>query len=265
MPTILFRRSLEMEEEYNALITTDWKVCTHLLELPRNDLIIGRYSVLPFYQEVEEELKLINCELINTYNQHRYIADIENWYNDLREYTPETWFVWNGLPDCSFVVKGRTNSRKFNWDRQMFAATRNDVPRIVYTLMDDSMIRDQSLCVRRYVPLRRFDVGINGLPVTNEWRIFFYKNTLLAGGYYWANFEDCKPYEFKDLPKQAFDLLRVVSNIVSAHTNFFVVDIAETESGDWIVIELNDGGMSGLSMIDPLEMYRNLSAALTLK
>lgn len=46
--------------------------------------------------------------------------------------------------------------------------------------------------------------------------------------------------------------------IVSQNTNFYVVDIAETKFGEWIVIELNDGQMSGLSDIDAAWFYNAL-------
>jgi hypothetical protein len=36
------------------------------------------------------------------------------------------------------------------------------------------------------------------------------------------------------------------------------MDIAKTQSGEWIVIELNDGQMSGLSENDPNVLYKNL-------
>lgn len=36
------------------------------------------------------------------------------------------------------------------------------------------------------------------------------------------------------------------------------MDIAQKEDGGWVVVELNDGSMSGLSCIDPDELYNNL-------
>ena len=45
-------------------------------------------------------------------------------------------------------------------------------------------------------------------------------------------------------------------------TNFFVMDIARTAEGKWIIIELNDGQQSGLSNVDPEELYSNLAKAL---
>jgi hypothetical protein len=41
-----------------------------------------------------------------------------------------------------------------------------------------------------------------------------------------------------------------------------VLDIAETEKGDWILIEMNDAQMSGLSMNDPQMLYKRLAQFL---
>lgn len=46
---------------------------------------------------------------------------------------------------------------------------------------------------------------------------------------------------------------------VSPHINFFVMDVARTEDGKWLLIELNDGQMSGLSENNPEVLYSKLS------
>ena len=40
------------------------------------------------------------------------------------------------------------------------------------------------------------------------------------------------------------------------------IDVAQTESGEWIVVELNDGQMSGLSENNPEVLYKNLTTVL---
>jgi glutathione synthase/RimK-type ligase-like ATP-grasp enzyme len=54
-------------------------------------------------------------------------------------------------------------------------------------------------------------------------------------------------------------LEKTVENAVS----FYAIDVAETESGDWVVIEINDGQMSGLSCNSPKDLYFNLFRAIT--
>jgi hypothetical protein len=257
---VWYRNYSDDRDEFEALQRSSCPYTERLVRIPPNSLVVGRYSVLPYYQDLELELAIDNSRFINSWTQHRYVADIRNWYQDLIGFTPQTWTTWHDLPEASFVLKGLTNSRKHSWDTMMFAATRADVTRVAGELLKDQMIGDQGLVVRRYIPLRRFDTAINGLPITNEWRCFYSGTQLLSCGYYWSNFEECKPYD--TLPDEAVALLNKVAPIVAKHINFWVVDIAETDNGDWIVIELNDGQMSGLSMIDPLSFYETMRDAI---
>jgi len=113
---ILYRAyEFDFEEEELIAMKTHFHTVPNRTNINPNSLVIGRYSVLPFYKELEEDLKINNSTLINTYEQHKYIADLQNWYADLHEYTPKTWFKLEDLPKeikGSFVLKGETNSKK---------------------------------------------------------------------------------------------------------------------------------------------------------
>lgn len=225
--------------------------------LPKGSLVVGRYSVLPHYNELERDLSYIDCKLINSFNQHRFVADIHQWYPIVQEWTPKTWFSrWDLIPEGKYVVKGKTNSRKWRWNTHMFAEGKVNLCKVLNRLYDDVFISEQGICVREYVPLRTFEIGINGLPFTNEWRMFFLGDQLIAQGYYWGCYEREQP---EDLPTEAIEFAQMIATQVSNYVNFFVLDIAQTEEGNWILIEINDGQMSGLSTIDPTTFYENLS------
>ena len=49
-----------------------------------------------------------------------------------------------------------------------------------------------------------------------------------------------------------------VIDLIGNAASYYAIDVAETQSGEWIVIEINDGQMSGLSQNDPDELYTNL-------
>ena len=259
MTSILFREDADNTEEKSIAE----KICdqhnfvklyNYRTQIPNNELVIGRYSVLPFYKELEQELKLKGCKLINTYTEHQYIADVMAWYQDIPSFTPATWTTWAHLEKGPWVVKGKTNSRKFQWNTLMFAENREQLIDVIRNLMIDPLIREQGVVVREYVPLKKLDESINGLPVSAEWRCFFYKEEMIASGFYWSTHEDCA----REMPEGAFQLAKTVAKIISQKATFFVIDVAEKQDGGFIVIEINDGQMSGLSMIDPQNFYERL-------
>ena len=226
-----------------------------------NKLVIGRYSVLPYYKELEKDLEQQGSKLINTYQQHEYIADFF-YYHSVKEFTPKTYFgeygVPQGVPDTGpFVVKGTTNSRKFEWNTKMFAKTREEAINIALELSKDSLIASQGTIIREYVPLKTYEIGINGLPFSNEWRFFYLGEKRLSYGYYWSIAQ-----KRGEMTQEGLDFADKIAKIVSKETNFFVLDIAEKEAGGWLLVELNDGQMSGLSDNRPEELYGNLCLAI---
>ena len=242
--------------------------CLNSRVLCKDALVIARYSALPEYQELERDLRYLNSTLINSYQQHLYIADLQNWYYDLQDLTPRTWSDGNFhlVPEEGpFVLKGATNSRKYSWDTHMWAKNKREAIEVHTRLCEDGLIGNQGVYIRRYVPLETLMVGLRGLPITREYRFFVYKRQILSGGFYWSSHTyelstmnvDVDPNE---VPREF--LQKVISKIQNTEIceppTFYVIDVAKTTSGEWIVIELNDGQMSGLSENSAETLYSNL-------
>lgn len=225
-----------------------------------NNLVVSRYSCLPYYKELEDDLSYRDSKLINSYEQHNYIADFDYYY-DLKDLTFQTWFSFTDIPSTEqgpFVVRGRTNSRKKQWNKLMFAPDRKEAVRIQCELFQDPFIGTQGLVFRKYIPLKKLGEGINGQPWTNEWRFFFLGTTELYRGYYW--YDDT--LHLAGLTSDGIALAHEAAKIISKKCNFFAVDIAEEENGKWWVVEINDGQMSGIPTDSSQELYRNLYASL---
>lgn len=255
---MLFRSDFCTEEEREACLHEFPETVSNRMELLHKDgsLVVGRYSVLPYYRELEIDLKIVGKRLINSFFQHRYIADFE-YYRDIQEDTFETWDDTNFYQcqyDGPFVVKGKTNSRKNQWAKMMFAPTKRDALNIAGELKCDMLIGQQDIIYRKYVPLVTFGGDLGGLPYTNEWRFFLLGTTILCSGYYWSTAE----YIPEKTPKEATELVEKVAPALSRNCNFYVVDVAETANGHWAVVEVNDGQMSGLSECRAEELYANL-------
>lgn len=234
-----------------------------------DSLVIGRYSVLPYYHELYNDLACNDCKLINDFEQFDYVAGMY-YYNDIKDYTFPTWFDSVAhIPQDEqgpFIVKGRTNSRKSEWRSLMYAKDKADAIRIQCELYKDPFIGPQGLVFRKYIPLKRLGQSpITGQPYVNEWRFFFYKDKLLAKSFYWTNANESDILK-AELSKEGIDLAFLVANILKENTNFFAIDIAQKEDGDWIVVEVNDGQMAGLPMVEMADdLYSNLAKALEIE
>lgn len=258
MVVCLFRDDQTNREEYEVAQKYLNTVNRRSL-VPDNSLVIGRYSVLPFYKELEDDLSTRGSRLINSYKQHRYIADFD-WYEDLKDLTFRSWTSMVDVPlDVEeFVVKGRTNSRKFDWNTMMYADSRTKALSIAFELYKDPLIGQQDIVFREYIPLETFEIGINGMPMTNEWRVFFYKGWCVASGFYWSIMDDMSKVDESSFLNGGIDLALKASDLIKNNANFYAIDVAKKADGQWIVVEVNDGQMSGLSTISPDSFYSNL-------
>lgn len=266
-PVVLFRDDLDTEGE-RAIAAQHLPVVSYRSEVPKYAVVIGRYSVLPFYEELDNELRLTRtARLINTPTEHRWIADALQWSGVggvLDGLTPRSYSEWGRIPEGAYVVKGRTNSRKHQWNGRMFAPTRAAVADVCRRLWDDPMLSDQGLIVRPYVPLVQLGEGLNGLPITNEWRTFWLRTeagaACLGFGFYWASHPELA--SAARWTTEAWAVAQEAAARVCEHATFFVLDLAETADGRWIVIEVNDGQMSGLSMVNAAAFYTRLRVVL---
>lgn len=252
---ILYRNTgdWEFEHEYAAKY---FKCISNRAQISTNQLIIPRYSALPFYKELEEEVNYKQARLINSYYQHQYVADLKNWYYDLQEYTPKTWFRLEDIPEEGpFVLKGETNSKKNYWNTHMFAKNKREAIQVHSNLCADSLIGEQEIYVREFVPLKTYIEGIQGQPITHEYRVFACFGEILSMGYYWSNYYEDIQLEDDPPPNS---LIQTIVDKTKDNINFVVIDLAKAEDNEWVLIELNDGSMSGISENEPESLYLNL-------
>ncbi len=263
-PVILFRKDFNFDNEME-IASKYFDVYTSRTVIPKNSLVIGRYSCLPYYHELVEDLRFNNSQLINGLYEHQYIANFDYYY-DVEKMTFPTWFNLSDMPmskrDKPIVLKGKTNSKKFQWKTHMFAENFQKAVHMSAELLNDPFIGPQGLIYREYIPLETFEIGVNDIPMTNEWRLFFYKNQLITYAYYWGILDDLTIIDKikQDFIDNGIKFAQSVAKEISEFTNFFVLDVAKTQDGKWILVEVNDGQQSGLNgMINPEELYSNLS------
>lgn len=261
IPKILFRAGSDLMDQVELQAAKEYFDCLpSRMVISRGDLVIPRYSLYPWAKELISDIEYVGAKTINSYSQVQYISDLGNYIPDLGELTPLTWTDITAIPEGSFVLKGETNSKKNQWNKLMFASNKQEAIRIYGELSEDSLIGNQKIYIREYVPLKKFMTGVNGQPIVNEYRFFIAYGNIVAGGYYWQNYicdlvDNGISPSIENVPTI---FLQEVIDRIGDNSNAFVVDVAETEDGEWMVVELNLFEQSGLSEIHPRVLYNNL-------
>lgn len=266
---VILMRSLGQESEQEELACQSYFKRLHLRsEVKKDDLVVCRYSALPYFDELVMDIHNIGAHIINSYAAHTYCAQFEYYY-DIEDLTFESWERLDMVPrkyhQSPFVVKGKTNSRKQQWNSKMFANNFVQASSIAAELMCDGLIGQQGIVIRKFEPLETFEVGINGLPFTNEWRVFFLDEKPISWGYYWGACEqEGKISQARSgFEKEGLLCAQECAKRIHQRLPFSAIDVARTKSGRWMVVEVNDGQQAGLNgTIEAQQFYENLSKAV---
>jgi hypothetical protein len=209
-------------------------------------------------------LQLINSPL-EYLNGHYF----PNSYPQIQDHTPRSVsFEWSGVLDLDVVmgklavfgsrpliIKDYVKSEKHDWEQACFipsAADREAIERVTRQFLElRGKYLNKGLVYREYVDLEQLSRhSKSGMPLSNEFRIFYLHHEMLISAPYWEEGE----YNGKQPNFEPFH--QIASRIES---NFFTMDVAKQSSGEWVIMELGDGQVSGLPMqIDTNEFYRRL-------
>lgn len=265
-PIVLIRAGAESDPAWveAAAAARVFPVARSLHEVPEGSLVIGRYALQPFYQAIEQELAARGCQLINSYEQHRFAADLGNWSDLLGSDTFSSWTSLDQVPDgIPLIVKGETNGRKHDWAESFYAADKTAAGRIAGRLRSDPLLTGQQLYFRAYEPLREL-LASDGQrpPIVEEYRFFVCDGQLLASGFYWGQCAELAAEAGLDPSLVPAEFLTRSIARIGARIRFYALDIARTAAGQWRVVEVNDGCASGLTTIEPERLYRALAKTL---
>ena len=194
---------------------------------------------------------------------------LPSWYGLVERDTARS--VWSdGVPDSDevrrmlgqfhhqpLIVKDYVKSRKHEWAEACFIPDSSDgvgAEKIIDTFIErqgDELAG--GIVLREYVPLTM--VGrheVSGMPIAKEVRVFCFQHRVVAQIQYWNGRceEDVSPCQ------------RLIDAAQCVNSPFFTIDMAQKADGDWMIIEIGDGGVSGLQGFDPTVFYRNLAALL---
>jgi ATP-grasp domain, R2K clade family 3 len=228
---------------------------------------IGSIPTLAHYRAVYRAAGALGVRLLNSPAQHQRALEGDRALVALGDLTPATVVV-TAVDQCAaaaeqlgfpLFVKGVVKSHKeAGWDACV-ATSLPQLQRLVeQTLARPAMTRGRVL-VRQVAPLRHVEDAVGDFPISREYRVFLAREQVLASGFYWEEYADTWRLTPADeqavlgLAQEAARRLRVP---------FLIVDIAQVESGAWLVVEVGDAQCAGLSQVSPLRLWSGLLRVL---
>lgn len=169
------------------------------------------------------------------------------WDTDL----DEAWEAASSLGKPPYLVKDHVKSAKEDWENCCLIpanADRETFDRICRNFIEHRGDRfERGLVFRTVLPLRHLGESDYGYPIHDEYRLFFWQGELLlAEAYHELGGETMDFSRFRGLGRK-FD------------SPFFTADVAQLENGEWMIIEMGDGGVSALPpLVEPTMFYELL-------
>ena len=192
---------------------------------------------------------------------HEAATYLPLWFPQVADHTfPSVWTegtnleaAWSAartLGPPPWVVKDHVKSAKEQWWTASFVpegVDRTEFDDICTSLLDARGDRfERGFVIRSFVPLERIPHPVAGVLIYNEHRLVFFHGRLVAAA----------PYNDEvDVPRPDYDRFAWLGERIDSP--FFAVDIARSEAGSWVVVEVNDGGSITLpDLLDPRDLLR---------
>ena len=227
----------------------------------------AQYRIL-YYDLLNKNYKLINT--VEEYQNCHYLPDSLQF---IGHRTPVTVFekvssgdYFNTLLEkvkifgnSPVIIKDYVKSEKHDWHTACFVTDASDTEQLKKTIDNFLHLRGQYLnegiVIRAFEELNGLTIhSKSGMPLTEEYRLFFLNKQLLAIYNYWEE----GTYDLAKPDTKEFDELAATID-----SNFFSMDIARTKSDGFIIIELGDGQVAGLpDRADKGDFYMRLKEAI---
>jgi ATP-grasp domain-containing protein len=239
-----------------------------------NDIIYRGWLMKPeHYERLAAELP---GRLITSPADYQAAYNFPIWYHKVEQHTPNTLIItresvesdFNGkldtiaaqvkdhFGDKPCFVKDYLKSAKHRWFDACYIPSAQDteeVKRIISNFLDIVSVNlTGGLCIREFITFKQ--IGIHSKihsPLINEWRAFLHYGKVFYLCPYWAegDYSGNKP-EVSMIEEMAIGL---------QHLPFIALDVAEADD-KWMIIEVNDGGGSGVPECgDVKEFYMKLA------
>ncbi|MES2734143.1 MAG: ATP-grasp domain-containing protein [Bacteroidota bacterium] len=244
-------KRIKPSEKLSKAIYRGWMLTPKQYSILYNDLLLKNYKLINTVEEYQnchylpDSLKFIESRTPKTVFEK---FDNENSVDKLIEKSK----VFGQKP---VILKDYVKSEKHDWETACFVENASNIGNLKLTINNLIKLRDkylnEGIVVREFVELNDLTIhSKSGMPLTEEYRLFFCNKKLVGIYDYWEEGE----YKFSKPDTDEFE--KMAKQIDS---NFFSMDIARQKSGELIIIELGDGQVAGLpDRTDRNEFYKQL-------
>ena len=208
-----------------------------------------------FYFALREQ----NVELMTSCRNYERLHAFPNIYPDIAEDTPPILVFPEGEKVDLDEIKKRFN--RFKLKDYAKSVKGNSFPQCFTSDISEEEFRSWlekfyqfrgelftgGICIKKHVDLKKYGLK------TNEFRVYYVCGNIISV---------CRnSLQGNTTPEPSEELLH---KYIQLNSPFYTIDYAETEDGNWIIIETGDGQVSGLSEGQDYEaFYRALYHALT--
>jgi ATP-grasp domain, R2K clade family 3 len=241
---------------------TQFFACRRPWNRPEQITAIARFGAVINYDELYQQLAADGIFLVHSPEQHLLASELPRWYPLLEGLTPKSlWFSEPpniaileqtiGLP---FFLKG---SRQTSRHKAALSIIRSseDYYQAIKIYQEDPILRWQDIVCREFVQLRPVpSESSEKIPSSFEFRSFWWRGQCVGAAQYWST-----SYHWNQQEEKAA-LAIAGEAALRLNLPFVVIDVAQTITGEWIVIECNDAQESGYAAISPFTLWQNLIA-----
>ena len=216
------------------------------------------------YGLLDEALSDRGYRLIVGQHEYRETVTLPNYFEAVEDLTPpalwtdepdieEAWELAGQFKGAPLIVKDHMKSAKEAWLEACFVpeGASFDVFKSICEELRDR--RGESFAngfvIRPFIPLKRLGAHWTGSPISEEYRMFFWKGErILSAPYFEIGSDDIPDFSAYDVLGDRID------------SSFFVADVAIRETGEPVLIEVNPAGCAGFPpQLHPIEFYEKLA------
>jgi len=224
---------------------------------------LGYVPTLEAYKQVDDILQKYNIQLLNSSQQFARSEYFDQFYpfieeDSIKSGVATTWDDAKRIAleiDYPIFLKGTIQSlKKFGWNLCV-AKNEKELSVIFDRLKKEQEFSLGKVILRKFIHLNHLEVGGNGIPKAHEYRFFVFNHKIIDFSYYWNGENPFQLSNEQELMLRSM-VLRTAKKVA---VPFISVDVGETESGQWKVIEIGDGQFSDIRNIPPLKLWNLLS------